>query len=232
MAAVYGFLQARLQAHHGARLDTATWHRLMGAEPFELFLARACSTVLGYWLEAVDPTAGIHHLELRLLEELQRYLAAAASWAPPAWRPAVLWLGKLPNLAIHLHRQGGGAAYSWMLLLEEDHDIESVPVGGDVLSWWLQRWRQLWPQEQLPRRQLEQLIRLLQQHQRSLERLEGGDAAGNARQQLQRHLELLFRRFTLQPSALFVHLALVALDLEQLRGELSRRRLFHTESIT
>ena len=50
-----------------------------------------------------------------------------------------------------------------------------------------------------------------------------GDAL---RQDLRRRLHLLMRRTTLQPALAFVHLALCALDLERLRGELLRRALF------
>jgi hypothetical protein len=39
-------------------------------------------------------------------------------------------------------------------------------------------------------------------------------------------LSLLLRRATLEPAAAFIHVAISALDLERLRGELLSRALF------
>ena len=46
------------------------------------------------------------------------------------------------------------------------------------------------------------------------------------RRALQARLSLLMRRATLEPAAAFIHLALSALELERLRGELLARKLF------
>ena len=46
------------------------------------------------------------------------------------------------------------------------------------------------------------------------------------RRSLQARLSLLLRRATLEPAAAFIHIALCALDLERLRGELLGRALF------
>ena len=46
------------------------------------------------------------------------------------------------------------------------------------------------------------------------------------RRALQARLSLLLRRATLEPAAAFIHLALSALELERLRGELLGRKLF------
>jgi hypothetical protein len=46
------------------------------------------------------------------------------------------------------------------------------------------------------------------------------------RRTLQARLTLLFRRAMLDPAAAFAYLALTALDLERLRGELLRRAAF------
>jgi hypothetical protein len=46
------------------------------------------------------------------------------------------------------------------------------------------------------------------------------------RRALQARLSLLLRRATLEPAAAFIHLALSALELERLRGELLVRKLF------
>jgi hypothetical protein len=46
------------------------------------------------------------------------------------------------------------------------------------------------------------------------------------RRSLQARLSLLLRRTALEPAAAFIHVALCALDLERLRGELLGRALF------
>ncbi|MBF0159582.1 MAG: hypothetical protein HQL58_08645 [Magnetococcales bacterium] len=227
--AVYGFLQARLQAHHALHLDEAGWQRLIMTDSFELFLTRARGTVLNRWLETVEATGDIHHLELKLLEQLLHYIGTVASWAPSPWRAAVLWTGSLPDLAVHLHRQGGGAVHGWMATLEDSVVPRTLPTGVDPVVWWLQQWRRLWPRQPDFCRHLEQLTRLVQHYLEQLARLEGHESAQLLGRQLQDKLVALFRRHTMQPAALFSHLLLVALELDRLRGELSRRRLFHSD---
>ena len=74
-------------------------------------------------------------------------------------------------------------------------------------------------------RNLQQLYRLLQQHLESFAQA-APDAAWPQRQQLAQRLVSLFRQFRYQPAAIFVHLLLVAMDVERLRGNILQRRLF------
>jgi hypothetical protein len=71
---------------------------------------------------------------------------------------------------------------------------------------------------------MEQLGRLLLQHIRSQNST--GTSTLQHREVLVGRLGGVFRRFSFQPAAAFAHLALVALDLEQLRGDLLSRKLF------
>jgi len=100
----------------------------------------------------------------------------------------------------------------------------------DLLQVWVQHWRSLWPSLSGRNRQgLWSLIRMLQQHWAEFPQLPV-DKAWSARQELDNALRFYFRRHVLQPGAAFAYLALLALCLERLRGELLRRILFAPRS--
>ena len=54
-------------------------------------------------------------------------------------------------------------------------------------------------------------------------------ADGNISDALASRLNYAFRRYSFQPAAACAHLALIAFDLQQLRGELVRRALFDAQ---
>jgi hypothetical protein len=76
------------------------------------------------------------------------------------------------------------------------------------------------------RQPLEELARLLGVHLQELAGTTTSAAAWQARETLAVRLRFQFRRVTGSPAALFVALALDALDLERLRGDLVLRALF------
>ncbi|MEO5332081.1 MAG: hypothetical protein H7839_08665 [Magnetococcus sp. YQC-5] len=226
MAALYGMMQARLQARHGARMDLAQWRRLTATTRFDHFLARVRETSLGPWLEGLDPAGDVHHLEEILRGAWRRHVLEIVAWAPKVWHPAILWVITLQDLAPALHRREKGGISAWINQIEGLETLELPPVGQDPLAWWLERWQTLWPRHPVARTQLIELIRLLQTSLDHFTRLEGSEAAHTAWHSLKESLELRFRRYAMGPPALFVHVLLTAMDLHQLRGELVRRRLF------
>lgn len=230
MGALYGMMQARLGARHGARIDPAQWHRLVGATSFEQFLSRARETPLAIWLEGVDPAGDPHHLEGALREAFRRHVVETAAWVPKAWQPAVLWVDTLLDLAVVLYQQEHGQeGYGWLNGFNSLDSLELPPTGENPLAWWLARWQLLWPKETKARTQLNELIRLVQATGEQLARLEETQTTSLLGQTLQEGLELRFRRYAMQPAALFVHLLLSVMELNRLRGELVRRRLFAVE---
>ncbi|MBF0212337.1 MAG: hypothetical protein HQM00_02095 [Magnetococcales bacterium] len=225
----FATLQARLQAHHGQRLDAAQWNRLVAMVALEPFLARARETALGAWLVGVDPGGDVHHLEEMMRGAFLRHVAMVASWTPQAWQPAVRWLERLPDLTAALHVRRHGADHAWLRSLEGVASCELPAPDRDPLDWWLDRWQALWPRADRNAPSLIALTRLartLPERDRSAESDPLGWSAWLA---LRESLELRFRRDALGPGALFVHLWLMALDLHRLRGELCRRRLFVLE---
>jgi hypothetical protein len=87
-------------------------------------------------------------------------------------------------------------------------------------------WRSLWPQRHADNRALLDIAATINAHVERLGRAGLQETSAPYRRDLVLRLTRMFRRHSGSPAALFCHLALVALDLERLRGDLIRRRLF------
>jgi hypothetical protein len=88
---------------------------------------------------------------------------------------------------------------------------------------WEAHWRTLWPRVSADERaDLDALVRLVVRHEQDFGTVAVEDAAA-ARAELATRLSSLMRRAAAQPAALFAWLALLALDLERLRGEFIAR---------
>lgn len=89
----------------------------------------------------------------------------------------------------------------------------------DALAGWRLHWRVLWPpQHDESRGALEELADTVGRHALHFGGLDPDDAAA-ARATLEHRMRLMLRRHPGAPVALFAWLALLALDLERLRGE-------------
>ncbi|MBF0178525.1 MAG: hypothetical protein HQM03_00705 [Magnetococcales bacterium] len=219
MTAQAGYLLARIQARHGQRLDENQWRMLASSHSFDRFLSQARDTPLGPWLEGIDPSRDIHHMEWSLRDAFRRHVAEVTAWAPPAWRPATKWLATLPDLEATLHRRASGMTHPWLRWLDDSpHPLP--PTGADPLSWWLEQWRELWPKEPGEHARLLELIRYLR----------ASLTQDNVTwRELDEGVTLRLRRHAMHPTVLFPHLLLTAMDFNRLRGELSRRWLFARE---
>jgi hypothetical protein len=91
---------------------------------------------------------------------------------------------------------------------------------------WYVHWRSLWPQASVERRALTTLSDIVKAHTAQLDRAAPQDGSAPYRRDLAQKIIRMFRRHAGTPVAVFCHLALVALDLERLRGDLVRRALF------
>jgi hypothetical protein len=100
-----------------------------------------------------------------------------------------------------------------------------------ALEAWQQHWRGLWPAVGAEERaNLDAVARLLAQHERNFVTVQP-DEADAARLALASRLSGLMRRAAAQPAALFAWLALLALDLERLRGVFIVRALQDTGAL-
>ncbi|MCI4431868.1 MAG: hypothetical protein JHC40_22185 [Burkholderiales bacterium] len=242
------FAQARLQARHAQRASAAAWQRLETTREFGALLEVARSSALHPWLAGITPASTSHQIEAVLRSHWRALVAEVAGWMPAAWQASVAWCASLPDLPLLQHLARGGEPSAWM---HDDPDYRSLCAVarserraalaggkfGALASAWLEpallarAWRAEW-QRRLPERPdddehdtLHQLTAALLQHGAAFAAAAPG-SGGLLRRSLQARLSLLLRRATLEPAAAFIHVALCALDLERLRGELLSCLLF------
>lgn len=239
------YAQARMQARHGQRADETTWQRLETAREFAALLDAARQSPLRAWVAGLTAHSGAREIEALLRGHWRALVAEVAGWMPGAWQPAITWCHWLPLLPALQHLARGGAAPGWMA---EDPLLRTVATatpearatalaaGGDATlaaAWatpdrlgaaWLQGWWQ-----RLPRRaatdSLRRVLALLQAHHTAFAAAPPGSGT-LLRQALRARLAPWLHRAAAEPAAALVYLALGALDLERLRGELLRRALF------
>jgi hypothetical protein len=241
------FAQARLQARHGQRASEGVWQRLETAREFGLLLDSARASPLRPWVVGITAQATSNEIEAVLRAHWRALVAEVARWMPPAWRPALDWCAVLPDLPALQHLARGGEPGAWM---HDDADLRAlcaVPSNERRAAWAAGRlgalasawsapaslghaWQAEW-ERRLPRplsdadESLRLMVSTLRRHGAEFAAAAPGPG-GMLRRALQSRLSLLLRRATLEPAAAFIHIALCALDLERLRGELLRRALF------
>ena len=248
-SADWSYVQARIQARHGERLDEAAWRALDAGGTFEQYLDRVRATALRRFAGAVTPGLSSHALERDLRLAWQRYVAELATWVPAAWKAAVLWTSHVPDLPIverllaapapapawiaedarySPFRDGDPQRRAAALALSPIAALTSTaPAGATVGERWLAHWRALWPRHGgADRASLDRLIDAVAAHFARLARAGARETSAPYRREIARGLTRLFRAGRSSPMAVFAHLALVGLDLERLRGGLVRRRLF------
>ncbi|MBF0401863.1 MAG: hypothetical protein HQL90_13985 [Magnetococcales bacterium] len=231
MTPAFAYLQSRLQAQYGQRLDEQGWRRLELVAPYRLFLKSARETTLAPWLLAISDEDNVAVLEHRLREALHHSVVRTALWCPGEWRAAVHWTSQLWLLPAW-QQQWQGEPLPAGLVLADTATVaplqQAWQAGTPLLTAWLTHWRSLWPPlAKTERNRLERLIQIFQTHADQFAELPDSNAARLARQQLQQRLAGLFRQQAGQPVALFVYLARMALDFERLRGGLLLRALYH-----
>ena len=241
------YAQARLQSRHGQRAGETAWQRLETAREFGALLDVARRTALRPWLVGIGTPASAHQIEAVLRAHWRKAVAEIAGWMPAPWQPAVLWCAVLADLPVLQHLARGGEPQPWMLDDPEYRPLCAVPPerraavlaaghfaplapAWSAPSLLAQAWHAAWVRR-LPQRPrdadegLKQVASLLLAHGRSFAAAPPGSGA-LLRRALQARLSLLLRHTTLEPAAVFIHVALCALDFERLRGELLRRALF------
>lgn len=248
--AEWSYVQARLQSRHGERLREADWRTLEAAKTLGHFIERSRSTPLRRFTGPLDAQMTSHTIERVLRVEWRRYVTEVAAWASPAWQPAFLWTAHVPDLAVLdrlLHANAPGWAREdavFAPLTGADRQLGAAELEGSIFSplspkkpedggiagLWLAHWKSLWPRPSgADGRWITKLVGLVQDHTGQLARAGDQETSGAYRRDAERALTRMFRRRSGTPVAAFCHLALVALDLERLRGGLVRRRLFDAE---
>lgn len=109
----------------------------------------------------------------------------------------------------------------------EDAARRAAPAEAVARSVWRAEWRRRWPDHTgEDAAALDELVRLFARHLPRFAEL-GNEEAWALRRDLEAQVEVRFRRHALTPVAAFAYLALVALDLERLRGQLVVRAAFN-----
>ena len=213
--AEYAYVQARLQARHGGMPGPASWTVPEASHTAAHYLARARAGALSAWVDGQDPSGDAHRAERQLRLRWQRYVDDLAAWQPLCWRPATRWFASLPELA-----------------------LIKPPADDDAVARWLQAWLDLVPAGEALGVRLPALLRRVAtllmpgmvgadggRHHRAA--AQSAQFARSAQAEpVRRALQRLFRRHAATPVAVFAHLALVALDVERLRGGLVVRTLY------
>jgi hypothetical protein len=238
----WSYVQARLQARHGERLTEDAWRALEAARSPDHFIDRWRTTALRRFSERLNAGMSSHAIERALRNGWRDYVAEVASWCPPGCRPAILWCAPLPDLpsfaallrgeaprwvqedavlAAFFELAQGATMKSPLAALLPGPEREPTLTGR-----WYAHWRSLWPLGARECRTLTALADTVKAHVARLDLAGPQDTSAAYRRAFAQAASRMFRRHGASPIAVFCHLALVALDLERLRGGLVRRALF------
>ena len=250
----WSYVQARLQARHGERLQETDWRAIEAARSIDQFIERAHASRLRRFTERVQARTSSHGIERMLRDAWRSYVTEVAGWVPAPWRQAVMWTSHVPELPI-IDALLKGATPKWIrqdpvfaALTETDLRKRSAALTNSLLdplvasgareetfaARWYTHWRSLWPQHRMAdhKSALFDLAATINAHVERLYRAGTQETSAPYRRDLARSVTRIFRRHSASPAAVFSHLALVALDLERLRGDLIRRRLFEPSHAT
>ena len=241
------YAHARLWARYGNRPDELAWRRIEHVRAADALLDAARASALSLWMTGIGVHSTSHEIERVLRGHWRDLVAEVSAWMPADWQSAVRWCALLVDLPVLQHLARGGAAPPW---LQDDpiyRDLGERGLSGygaatadKVLAplaaaWadpdrigalWLAEWRRRIPaSHRADTTILEETSRALGAHLAAFRDRRVRDGTP-LRRALQARLALLFRRAVVDPSAAFIFLALCALDLERLRGEILRRVIF------
>ncbi|MDO9073048.1 MAG: hypothetical protein Q7U73_07265 [Rubrivivax sp.] len=244
------YAQARLQARHGARADDVAWQRLETTREYGALLDAARSSPLRAWVVGLTPRSSAREIEAVMLGHWRAVVDETAGWMPLAWQPAITWCALAPLLPALQHLVRGGPVRPWMhddallrVVCAAAPAARAAALGGTAAAalapawpapqtlgtaWW-REWESLLPRPLQADDSLRTVAALLQAHGSNFATAPAGSGT-LLRRALQDRLTPWLRRAAAKPAAAFVHLALCALDLERLRGELLRRVLFPATS--
>jgi hypothetical protein len=207
---------ARIGARMGDRPREASWRALAVIRDFAAFIDAARAGPLARWMKGIGRHADAHVIEEELRENALCLVHEVRDWMPLGWQPAVDWSTVLLDIPAALYLARGDSPLSWMRQDATSRKLAREPwlVHGDAARA-MQAWREGWLRCAPHDAANDTLLRDL-----------GHRLATEPRRSLGPPLQRLYRRATLRPAAAFVFLALSALDMERLRGELLRRALF------
>lgn len=235
---------ARMQSRLGRRPGEAVWTAIEHAREAEALIDLARDTSLQAPLAHLGASRAIHEVEAGLRAEWRAQVAELALWMPAEWRAAVDWCAWLPELAWLRHWAEGRPLANWMrfdplrrelldaasetgrIALPPGHALAPLAAAlatpAELPQAWAAEFARRAPAGAQRSGELAPLAQHLDQFLGRTALAAGRDAL-QARRRLDARLMALFRRHALEPLAAFAWLALAALDLDRLRGELVLR---------
>lgn len=236
----------RVYARHGQRLDEAAWRRLEVSRDLGVYLAAVRSSELADWVSSFDAEHDCHTIERALRAQWRRYVDTVAAWHPQAWQAWLAWLAWLPALSLLAQMARPDPVPAWMLadtvygpLAPGTPEERAAALANTVLAplepalagrsspgaAWSAHWQTLLPRSDARTQYcLDVLLQTMERHEQDL--LRAADTAEPLRSELANRMQRLLRIAEGTVIVTVCHLALVALDLERLRGGLARRCLF------
>lgn len=191
---------ARMQARLSRRPSEGAWAAIEEARSIVPILDAARGTSLEPMLQVLPPEADLAAVDHAARVAWSRTVAEATAWMPPEWSRATAWCDEG-------HPEDSTAAHPTLL-----------PTLGKP------EWRRRWPEGE-GNAALDALARLFAGHLARFRRAEVHEATA-LRRAFEADLVATFRRHPVQAAAAFAWLAIAALDLERLRGEIERRLAF------
>jgi len=241
------YAQARLSARYGERPDELAWRRIEHVRALPAFLDAVRASPLHRWIGGIATHSLPHEIERALRGHWRELVGEVEAWMPDDWQPAVRWCAVVVDLPLLQHLARGGAVLPWMdddpvygeLAERESAGFGATPADGALTplatAWsepdrigalWFAEWRRRTPERAgADSAVLAEAGRALGAHLAAFRDRTVRDG-WPLRRTLQARLAVLFRRAMIDPAAAFIFLALAALDLERLRGELLRRAVF------
>lgn len=236
---------ARVHARDAARPSAAEWRRVESSRDLPHFLDVLRSSSLAPWTTTLDGTADTHLIERTLRSEWRRYVADVASWHPRRWQAWIGWVSWLPELPLLGSLGRRETAPAWLLadplwgavaLAHPEQRSEALlrtplaPLAAGLsrsiplTALWHEQWQRLVPRTDADTgARLRTFMGLLDRFAAALVVADNSNAARDA---LAAGMGRLFRAAPASAVNSMCHLALLALDLERLRGDLVIRRLF------
>jgi len=233
---------ARVGARMGERPDEAAWRAIAGIRGFAAFLEAARTPPFRRWTGGIAADGDPHGVEAVLLGHWRTLVDEVCVWMPEKWHAAISWVGALGDLPVAQYLARGGVPLPWMRddpVYRELSRSGGPPTSGTLVplaaTWtspegffraWTEEWSLRVPDlADAEPGAISDYTRLLTAGRAAPLDAPAGDGMP-ARRALSSRLIALYRRAMLDPAAVFIFLALSALDIERLRGELVRRAIF------
>jgi hypothetical protein len=247
------YAQARVQARFSRRPLDLFWRELEAGRDLPHLIELVRPSALGAAVDAVAPDISGHALEARLRRRWRDACMEIAGWYPPAWRPAMQWLGCTPWMAGLEWIAQEQPPWDWMTddpvlggLVDDSADArdgrlaagpfaplaDAMNARQSLAAAWHAYWRSLWPPQE------GRLLKGLEKLDLAVTRLLPGSAAPEATV-FDASVDLaedvatrVFRRLAGTPVAGVALLVLLGLDHARLRAALVVAGWFRTPRAT